>query len=387
MRAIWATMVLVVALAGSAIAGSAGSSSDDGALRRMLHLPAGVPLPRIPAYDPLTPEKIALGRDLFYDTRLSANQTQSCSSCHVQSLAFTDGLQRPQGSTGQTLKRNAQPLFNLAYLDNYTWASNAITTIEQQIPIPLRNDNPVELGVSDANADQILARFSGDPAYVALFATAFPDSSSGPTYNKITFALASFIRTMTSFGSPYDRYLAGDKSALSEEAKRGLALFNGERLECFHCHSGRALTTAAYDTKRAANDQPFIFFSNGIYNVGNSGKYPAGDHGLADVTLNPRHEGMFQPPSLRNVSVTAPYMHDGSFATLSDVVDSYAAGGRVIADGPLAGDGRVFPNKSSFVRGFRLTDQEKQSLLAYLASLTDQDFLHRPDLGPPVLPK
>lgn len=285
------------------------------------------------------------------------------------------------------MKRNAQPLFNLAYLADYTWASNGITSIEQQIPIPLRNDHPVELGINDTNADEILARLAGNATYASLFATAFPESKTGPTYGKIAFALASFLRTMTSFGSPYDRYLAGDNSALSAAAKRGLALFNGERLECFHCHSGRALTTATYDTKRAASDQPFIFFSNGIYNVGDTGKYPDADHGLADVTLNARHEGLFRPPSLRNVAVTGPYMHDGSFASLNDVIDSYAAGGRVISDGPFAGDGRLFPNKSSLVRGFKLTDDERASLLAFLTSLTDDDFLHRPDLGPPVLPQ
>lgn len=354
------------------------------ALRQMLHLPEGVELPVIPLSNPLTPEKIALGRALFYDSRLSANGTQSCSSCHEQSLAFSDGLALPIGSTGQPLRRNAQPLFNLAYLPNYTWASSAITTLETQIPIPLRSESPPELGINDGNAAEILARFAGSPGYSGMFAAAFPDSKSGPTYNKIIFSLASFLRTMTSFSSRYDRFLAGDADALSAEEKRGLALFNGERLECFHCHSGPTLTTSYVDDTRSTQDHPFVFFSNGIYNVGNSGKYPDIDHGLADATQNPRHEGLFRPPSLRNVAVTAPYMHDGSIGTLQEVIDSYAAGGRLLKSGHTAGDGRLFPNKSSFVRGFTLSEGEREALIAFLKSLTDEELLERDDLGHPT---
>lgn len=372
---------------GAAIAAApanAAPAADASALvRAMLHLPDDVELPRIPDSNPLTPEKIALGRRLFYEPKLSANETQSCSSCHDQAKAFSDGKVQPVGSTGQRLKRNAQPLFNLAYLPNYTWASSAIVSLETQIPIPMRSERPPELGINDGNAEAILARFSDDASYVTMFEQAFPESQSGPTYNKIIFSLASFLRTMTSFGSRYDLYLAGNPQALTAEEKRGLALFNGERLECFHCHSGRALTTAYDDATRAADDRPFVFFSNGIYNVGNAGNYPDIDHGLADATLNPRHEGLFRPPSLRNVAVTGPYMHDGSMATLEEVIDSYAAGGRVISNGALAGDGRLFQNKSSFVRGFSLSDEEKAALIAFLKSLTDESLLTRPDLGPP----
>ena len=349
----------------------------------MLHLPEGVPLPRIPQSNPLTAEKIALGRALFYDNRLSANGTQACASCHLQSLAFTDGLARSTGSTGHLLHRNAQGLFNLGWLPNYTWASNALVTLEDQIAVPLRSERPVELGVNDGNSAEILARFANDPEYLTMFAAAYPDSGAEPSWNRIIGALASFLRTITSFDSPYDRYLGGDVTALTVQQREGLALFNSERLECFHCHSGPNLTTAYVDANSPPDSHPFLFFSNGLYNVGNAGTYPAEDRGLFDLTLNRRHMGLFRPPSLRNVALTAPYMHDGSLASLDDVIDHYAAGGTVIQEGPLAGDGRLIATKSSFVRGFQLSAQERAALIAFLDSLTDESLLTNPDYANP----
>lgn len=376
------TRILAVGLVVAGfLATTAQADPSEAELRAMLHLPDHIELPRIPAFNPLTPEKIALGRQLFYDTRLSGNQTQSCASCHIQQLAFADGVARPQGSTGATLPRNSQSLANLGWLPSYTWASAALTTLEEQIHIPLRSDRPVELGVNDANAAEILARFDNSPAYAQMFAAAFPGSDSGASFNKITHALASFLRSMTSFDSPADRFAAGDDTALSDAAQLGLALFNGERLECFHCHSGATLTTAYVDGTMHPGQQPFMFFSNGLYNV--DGGYPPHDQGLYEETLKPRHRGLFRAPSLRNIAVTAPYMHDGSLATLEDVVDHYAAGGRVVHDGPFAGDGRRNPNRSPFVRGFELTPAERAGLLAYLRSLTDDAFLSREDMQAP----
>jgi cytochrome c peroxidase len=369
-------------LAHDLVTAPTATGPDDPALRALLHLPDGVPLPRIPADNPLTAEKIALGRALFYDTRLSANQTQACASCHLQELAFTDGLARPTGSTGHILPRNAQGLFNLGYLPNYTWASNALVTLEDQIAIPIRAERPVELGVNDGNAAEILARFAEDPDYVGLFTAAWPDSGGEPSWNRIILALASFLRTINSFDSRYDRHLAGEQVLTAQELQ-GLALFNSERLECFHCHSGPTLTTAYVDAGDPPEANPFVFFSNGLYNVGNAGTYPALDRGLYDLTLNRRHMGLFRPPSLRNVALTAPYMQDGSIATLDAVIDHYAAGGTVTPDGPLAGDGRLIPTKSSFVRGFTITNEERAALIAFLNTLTDETLTTRPDLGPP----
>lgn len=127
-----------------------------------------------------------------------------------------------------------------------------------------------------------------------------------------------------------------------------------------------------------------MFFSNGLYNVGGDGSYPAGNQGLFEETFNPRHRGLFRAPSLRNIAVTAPYKHDGSIATLEEVIDHYAAGGRNITDGPLAGDGRLNANRSAFVRGFDASEAERAALLAFLNALTDEDFIERADLAPPA---
>ncbi|MEM8626192.1 MAG: MbnH family di-heme enzyme, partial [Pseudomonadota bacterium] len=375
--------LIVAALLGMIAANASTGGHPD--LRSMLRLPPHIPLPAIPSENPLTPEKIALGRHLFYDQRLSGNGTQSCASCHFPERAFADGKRRPTGSTGQPHPRNSMALVNLAWLPTLTWASPSLTTLEAQIHIPIRSDRPVELGVNDANAPEVLARFASDPGYQAMFAAAFPNAPE-PSFNKIVFALASFVRTMTSFATPYDRYLAGDETALSPPARQGLALFNGERFECFHCHSGVMLTTAYVDAETDPGARPFHFFSNGLYNVGNTGDYPAHDQGLFEHTQNRRHRGLFRPPTLRNIEVTGPYMHDGSLLTLDAVIDHYAAGGRLIEGGPFAGDGRLHPGKSHFVRGFRATEAERAALRAFLESLTDDTFLEREDLAPPHPP-
>ncbi|NBZ89497.1 methanobactin export MATE transporter MbnM [Stagnihabitans tardus] len=350
-------------------------------LRSILHLPEAVALPRLQEENVPTAEKVALGRALFYDLRLSANGTQACASCHHQELAFTDGLARSTGSTGHMLLRNSQGLVNLGYLPNYTWASNALVSLEDQIHVPLRNERPVELGINDANAAEVLARFAEDPEYQAMFAAAYPDGQ--PSWNRIVGALASFLRTINSFDSRFDRYLAGQTSALTDQERRGLALFNSERLECFHCHSGPTMTTAYVDANDPPGKHPFVFFSNGLYNVGNAGTYPEEDRGLYDLTLKPRHMGLFRPPSLRNVALTAPYMHDGSLATLDQVITHYAQGGTVTTEGPKAGDGRLMPTRSSFVRGFALTPAEKADLIAFLDSLTDESLLTNPAYANP----
>lgn len=387
----WCGLLLVLAAVGCGEAmEESGSLSppelEASSVRDLLALPERVPLPAIPEYNPLTPEKIALGRRLFYDTRLSANQTQACASCHLQRLAFADGKVVPIGSTGQPHFRNSQGLANVAYAPSLTWASDNLLTLEDQIQVPLRGDNPVELGISDGAQDAVLARFADDPDYAQRFREAFPESPSGPTINKIAFALASFCRALISFDSPYDRYLGGDTSALTEQQRLGLALFNGERFECFHCHGGVLFTTAYRDARTTADTARYPFFNNGLYNVGDTGGYPERDQGLFELTLNPRDRGLFRPPSLRNVALTAPYMHDGSIATLREVVEHYAAGGRLITEGPHAGDGRVNPQKSGLVRGFQATDEEIDAVVAFLEALTDASFTQRSDLSDPFEP-
>lgn len=387
-----AAVALLVAAAGFASLGGACEDPpaddappppDDSALRALLDVPDGLETPAIPSYNPPTAEKIALGRRLFYERQLSGNGTQSCGGCHAQSLAFADGNISSVGSTGQLGHRNSPGLANVAYFSTLTWANNALLDLEDQIPVPIRGDNPVELGVNDGVAEEVMARFDEDPSYAAAFAEAFPESASGATVNKVVYAIASFLRTFMSGGSPYDRYLAGDKSALTDQQRRGLALFDGERLECFHCHRGANLTASYFDVNVPAGSRQTPFFNNGLYNVDGEGSYPAVDQGLYDLTLNPSDRGLFRPPSLRNVALTAPYMHDGSIATLRDVIRHYAAGGRVIESGPNGGDGRVSPLKSGLVRGFEISESEIDDVLAFLGALTDPTFLENPSLSPP----
>lgn len=352
-------------------------------MRSLLGVPAHLEVPSIPAYNVPTREKIALGRRLFYDKRLSGNQTQACASCHLQKLAFADGKKTPQGSTGTTLFRNSPGLGNAVYHATLTWASNSLLTLEDQLPIPIRNDNPVELGVLDGLRDTVLSRIDGDAEYALLFHAAFPESASGATIDKIVFALASFCRTLLSGSSPYDRYITGDKSALSDQQRKGLGLFSGERFECFHCHRG-TLQTSSYKDYHATDDTvSYPFFNNGLYNVDGKGSYPAHDQGLYNLTLNPDDRGKFRPQSLRNVALTAPYMHDGSIATLREVVEHYAAGGRLIPSGPYAGDGRTSPLKSGLVSGFAATDEEIEAVVAFLESLSDEAFLTNPAFSDP----
>lgn len=359
------------------------AADDEARYRAVLGIPAYLEVPAIPSFNPPTAEKLALGRALFYDRRISGNETQSCSSCHLQALGFSDGKKTPTGSTGQLHHRNSQGLANAVYNSTLTWAHNGLQSLEDQLQVPIRSDNPVELGVSDANVDVVLARFDQDPTSAAAFAAAFPESPSGATVDKIVFALATFCRSLVSANSPYDRFARGETTALTPQQHRGLTLFNGERLECFHCHSGVNHTLSYRDFATTEGTVRYPFFNNGLYNVDGEGSYPAQDQGLFDVTLDPGDRGRFRPQGLRNVAVTAPYMHDGSIATLEEVVRHYAAGGRVIASGPFAGDGRLSPLKSGLVRGFAITDEEVADVVAFLESFTDAEFLTNPAFADP----
>jgi cytochrome c peroxidase len=352
-------------------------------LRALLALPDHLELPRIPDYNPITAASISLGRHLFYDRRLSGNQTQSCADCHHQDKAFADGARTSTGSTGEVLARNSPGLANVAWLGNLTWAHDGFIDLESQLEVPLINDRPVELGLNDGNFPEVMARLEADPVYVDLLAAAWPDSESGFTLPKLTFALASFCRSLVSGDSPYDRFYAGDRDALSESARRGMTLFNGERFECFHCHGGVNATSSYRDANTEQGSAVTAFFNTGLYNVDGEGSYPAHDQGLYDLTLNPRHRGAFRPPSLRNVALTAPYLHDGSVATLRDVLATYMAGGRNVTEGPFAGDGRVSPLKSGLVRGFTATEAEIDDVIAFLDSMTDPAFLTNPAYADP----
>jgi cytochrome c peroxidase len=342
-------------------------------------LPEGFPEPRVPPDNPMSVAKAELGRRLFYDKRLSNNQTQACASCHQQSRAFTDGRAHAVGSTGEVHRRNSMTLANVAYAPRLTWAHPLLDRIENQVLLPMFGDAPIELGLPDG--ETLLARLRAEPDYAARFGAAFPRDHEPITIANVTRALACFVRTLISGNSAYDRYTRGDQTALSESAKRGMELFFSERLECFHCHGNFNFADAVDHAKLAEPER--AFHNTGLYNVDGKGSYPAADRGLYDITHQPDDMGRFKAPTLRNVAVTAPYMHDGSIATLEEVLDHYAAGGRSIDSGPNAGDGHASPLKEKFVAGFILRPAERTDVVAFLRSLTDDAFLTDPRFANP----
>ena len=336
------------------------------------NLPSGFPKPVVPVDNRLTMEKVELGRRLFYDPRLSANESQSCSTCHQQTRAFSENAAVATGSTGAKHRRNSMALVNVAYAASFTWAHPGITTLEQHMLIPLFGEEPIEMGAG-GHEQEILQRLTDDAEYRRLFSAAFPLQRDVIRFENVAKAIASFVRTLNSFGSPFDRYAYdGEDAALSESQIRGMNLFMSERLECAHCHSGFNFSQfVTHETSIAAER---AFHVTGLYFI-EDGSASNFDHGVFDVTADPIDKDRFKAPTLRNIEYSAPYMHDGSLATLEDVLDFYAAGGRHIADGQWQGDGRQHPFKSPFVRGFALSEQEKQDVIAFLRSLSDEEFL------------
>ncbi|NOH48200.1 di-heme enzyme [Vibrio rotiferianus] len=334
-----------------------------------------LPPPKEPADNPATEEKFQLGRHLFYDKKLSGNQTMSCESCHQQALAFSDGVKVPTGSTGEVLHRNSQTLTNIAYNASYTWANPILKEIEQQLVIPLFGEFPVEMGINDANREEILNRFRRETAYQNMFNAAFPNQQDAVTFPNVIKALAVFNRALISKDSDFDR------GTMSSSAMRGQDLFNSEKMECFHCHNGFNFSDSTLHDDSVFVSRPF--FNTGLYNIDGKGSYPIADNGLFTVTQDPKDKGKFRPPTLRNIAYTAPYMHDGSIATLGEVLDFYANGGRNITSGEHQGDGRKNPNKSEFVKGFTLSAQEKQDMLMFLHALSDETFISNPRYANP----
>lgn len=335
-------------------------------------LPPGFPVPKVPADNPMSQAKVKLGRRLFYDKSLSINETQSCESCHFQSLAFTDGLAISAGATGDLTPRSSMTLANVGYAASLTWANPLHHELERQALIPLFGDNPFELALRSAK--MLEDRLRAKPVYLSEFLRAFPGEIEPITTRNATRALASFQRTLISGNSPFDRWMrTGDASGMTPDAIRGFELFNSEKFECFHCHAG--FNFSDHITYR---DQPFEsrkYHNNGLYNIDGKGGYPAPNTGVHDVSQDLADMGRFKVPTLRNIALTAPYMHDGSIATLSEVLEHYARGGRLIESGEFAGDGNLSPLKSEFVRPFDMTPEEKAQVIAFLHSLTDESFL------------
>jgi cytochrome c peroxidase len=313
--------------------------------------------------------KVRLGRRLFYDTRLSGNDTMSCATCHQQARAFTDGRAHAVGSTGESHPRSTMSLTNVAYNASYGWADATIRSLEKQMHVPMFNEHPIEMGLRGRESE-VEGRFNRADD-LELFRAAFPDERTPIGFPNIIRAIAAFERVLVSGSSPLDRYLyRDDRSALSASATRGMKLFFSDRLACGRCHSGFNLSgpTEVADTPKPT---PPTFHNTGLYNVDGRGAYPALDRGLFDLTRVPSDMGRFRAPTLRNIALTAPYMHDGSITTLELAVAHYASGG--VAS----------PVKSEHIRKFRISAADTADLVAFLESLTDQEFVTNPALGPP----
>ena len=298
----------------------------------------------MPPDNPVTAAKVALGRRLFYDVRLSGNGTQACASCHQQGRAFTDGRPRALGSTGESHPRSAMSLANVAYAASLTWIDAGQRRLEDQMLVPLFGETPREMNLA-GREEEVVRRLGPVPLYSKLFSEAYPGQRAPINLKNVQNAIASFERTLLSGDSPYDRLVWKDeRDTLSPAARRGMALFFSNRLACSKCHAG------------------FTFGGPVEWEGGPAPARQLEDNGLG---------GRFRTPTLRNVAVTAPYMHDGRFATLDAVIDHYASGGL------------PSPTRSKLVRGFAISESEKRDLVAFLESLTDAAFLEDPLFSDP----
>jgi len=328
-------------------------------------LPPGVPEPRVPADNPMSAAKVELGRHLFYDTRLSENRSQSCASCHQQRLAFTDGKARAVGSTGEVHPRSSMSLANAAWTSTLGWAHPDTPHLEDQMLGPLFGTDPVEMGMAERERE-LIGRLKDSEVYPELFAAAFP-GGEGITLPGVYAAIAAFERSLVSFDSPWDRWaLRGERGAVPREARDGAELFFSIRLGCAECHAAPFFTTSvAHVESRVA---PREFFNTGVHDVDGAGSYPDSNTGIHAHTGDWTDMGRFRAPTLRNIAVTAPYMHDGSVATLGEVlVEHYGEGGRA----------RSHLTDESMVR-FGLDNTELASVIAFLEALTDSTFLSDP---------
>lgn len=308
-----------------------------------LSVPDHFPTPAIPADNPLTEEKIALGRMLFFDPILSKDSTISCSSCHLPGQAFSDPRQFSEGVNQAIGIRNSPALVNLVYGKRFFW-DGANPSLEEQAIHPIVSE--IEMAGDPAT---IIQKLNAHPVYPREFQRAFGEEASMKT---IVDAIASFERVLISANSPYDQYLLGDSSALSPSQKRGMSLFfNHQRGECFHCHTGSNFTDGS-------------FHNNGLYEEYN-------DPGRMAVTGRDNDEGKFKVPTLRNIEFSKPYMHDGSMETLEEVVDHYAKGGN------------GHRNQSVLLRNIEFSEEEKKDLVEFLKALSDQEFIDNKDFHRP----
>ncbi|WP_334056444.1 cytochrome-c peroxidase [Polaribacter sp. P097] len=304
--------------------------------------------PVIPADNPLTEEGVALGKKLFFDRILSGNQTQSCSHCHKLQEAFSDSFQFSEGAEGDLGSRNSMPLFNLAWNfdERFAWDGKEFG-LENQVIEPIVN--PVEM---HGDLKEITKRLNNHDRYPDLFQLAF--GTSEISSDLVAKAVAQFMRTIISANSKFDNYLLGE-ATLTVEEQNGFNIFmSEEKGDCFHCHG--------------SNNNP-LWTDNQFHNNGLDETFT--DLGLGAITGDPADNGKFKSPSLRNLTYTAPYMHDGRFSTLEEVINHYSEG--------LKFSETIDPlMKKVNQGGVGLSDAEKADLKAFLLTLTDQDFINNP---------
>jgi cytochrome c peroxidase len=301
-------------------------------------LPADVAPPPVPADNPMNAAKVELGRRLFYDADLSLDGTLACANCHVQRHAFADSVPSRGGVDGGQGRRNAPGLANVAYLSPLTWADPRQSTLEKQVAVPVFGDHPVEMGMM-GHADELVRRLSGDDCYPQMFRDAFPDGRDTIGTATIAKALAAFQRTLLSYRSPYDRDRAGEAGALPDDARLGKVLFEAD---CASCHAGPDLTDSRFHAIEASASPT--------------------DAGLAEVTGRARDKGKFRTPGLRNVALTAPYMHDGSASSLEAAIRRHAFAVPAVK---------------------ALSARQSASLIAWLGAMTDPAFVSDPEFAYP----
>lgn len=344
------------------------SEPDTGRLDQIIYNPVSVSAPKVSGYpsmeipsgNPLTEQGIALGRKLFFDPILSRDSSQSCSSCHVPTKSFTDGNATSKGVDGINGARSSMNLIDMGFQNFGLFWDGRVNTLEEQALLPV--EDVLEMHF---NWPGVIARLKRHPTYPTAFRQAFGithiDSISKFLAAK---AISQFERTLTSSGkSKYDLALTpGSGVFFTESELRGFEMYfdkSGGRLpdaECFHCHNAPLM---------ASND----FFNNGIQKVTGLTDFP--DLGRGKVTGALVNNGQFRAPTLRNIGLTAPYMHDGRFKTLEEVLDHYNSGGNP-AD-----------NKNPFIRKLNLTPSQKQDILAFLHTLTDTSFVKNPAFQSP----
>ncbi len=330
-------------------------------------LPAWLPPPPVPADNPMSVAKVELGRRLFFDQKLSGPSYISCSSCHMPEHAFSDPRHPSVGVTGGKIRRRAPSLTNVGYRETLTWADHRVTTLEDQAHQPLFRADPPEMEANGHEAS-VVDRFEHDSTYRQLFREAFPEKGGTVDFDQIIKALSAYQRSLVSFTTPYERFrFGGERDALSEQAQRGEKLFFDAKLGCATCHAGATFGPLARTLLPDA--APVVYANAGLYDLDGKGAYRAIDRGLVESSARPEDMGRFRAPGLRDVAKRAPYMHDGSVASLEAVIDRYAAGAPTLA----AAD-KFSPLKDARLRGFTISAAERDDLIAFLRALNDDAF-------------